>query len=57
MIGMHNASINGAKENYECLIRHGITKEEIEFAYWQTKGVSWADFVFDWSVRVRKGVK
>lgn len=57
MIGLHHSSIEGARQNYECLLAHGITKEEIEFAYWQTKGISWADFVFDWSVRVRKGVK
>ena len=57
MIGLHHSSIDGAKENYEYLLDQGITKEQIEYAYWQTKDVSWPDFVFDWAVRVRKGVK
>ena len=57
MIGLHHRSIDGAKENYEFLLDHGITKAEIEYAYWQTKDVSWPDFVFDWAVRVRKGAK
>lgn len=57
MIGLHHSSIDGAKENYEFLLDQGITKAEIEFAYWQTKNVSWPDFVFDWAVRARKGAK
>ena len=57
MIGLHHSSLDGAKENYEFLLDQGITKAEIEFAYWQTKDISWPDFVFDWAVRVRKGAK
>lgn len=57
MIGLHHSSVQSATDNYQYLIDQGITKAEIEFAYWQTKGISWADFVFDWAVRVRKGVK
>lgn len=57
MSSFHHSSIESAKQNYECLLAHGITKEEIEFAYWQTKDISWPDFVFDWAVRVRKGAK
>lgn len=33
MIGLHHSSIDSVKDNYECLLAHGITKEEIEFAY------------------------
>lgn len=57
MIGLHHSSVDGVKENYECLLAHGVTKAEIEYAYWQTKNISWPDFVFDWAVRVRKGAK
>ena len=57
MIGLHHSSVQSATDNYKYLIDHGITKAEIEYAYWQTKNVSWPDFIFDWAVRVRKGVK
>ena len=57
MIGLHHSSVQSATDNYQYLIDQGITKAEIEYAYWQTKDISWPDFVFDWAVRVRKGVK
>ena len=30
MIGLHHSSIDVAKENYEFLLDHGVTKAEIE---------------------------
>ena len=57
MIGLHHSSVQSTTDNYKYLLDQGITKEQIEYAYWQTKDVSWPDFVFDWAVRVRKGVK
>ena len=54
---MSHLTVEGTSRNYNFLIDNGITRAEIEFAYWQTKNVSWPDFVWDWAIRIQKGAR